>query len=106
MEQSKRRRKRSDRMYVVYELEVRGLTYIGITVRSHSTALKSVWARWQKHKSRSRTEDKGWPLYKAIARYGADAFEYRVVETLRGRAAAYGREREIIRERKPKLNLA
>lgn len=104
--QIKRRRKRCDRCYVIYELKVKNLCYIGITARSHSTAHKSVWARWRKHQSRCRSEQKAWPLYDAMRKYGSDAFEYTVVETLRGRASAYAREREIIRERRPRLNLA
>ena len=104
--QNKRRRKRCDRSYVVYELRVGKLSYIGITARTHSTPNKSVWARWRKHQSRCRSEQKSWPLYEAMRKYGVEAFEYSVVETMRGRAAAYAREREIIRERKPRLNLA
>jgi hypothetical protein len=41
-----------------------------------------------------------------MRKYGVEAFEYSVVETLRGRAAAYAREREIIRDLNPQLNLA
>jgi hypothetical protein len=104
--QTKRRRKRCDRSYVVYELQVGRLTYIGITAKTRSTPLKSVWDRWQKHQSRCRNEQKAWPLYDAMRRFGVEAFEYRVVETMRGRSVAYAREREIIRERKPRLNLA
>ena len=104
--ETKRRRRRCDRSYVVYELRVGKLSYIGITARTRSTALKSVWDRWQKHQSRCRNEQKAWPLYDAMREYGVEAFDYSVVETLRGRAAAYAREREIIRERKPRLNLA
>lgn len=103
---TKRRAKRKDRTHVVYQLEVRGMLYIGITVKSRSTPLRSVWDRWQKHQSRARMEDKSWPLYKAIRKYGAEAFSYSVVEVVRGKALAHQREREIIREVKPKLNLA
>jgi hypothetical protein len=106
IEKTQRRRKRQDRSYVVYELRVSGLSYIGITARTRSTPLRSVWDRWQKHQSRCRNENKAWPLYEAMRKYGAESFEYSVVETLRGRQNAYAREREIIRDRKPKLNLA
>jgi hypothetical protein len=51
-------------------------------------------------------EDKAWPLYKAIRKYGAEAFTYTVVEVVRGKALAHQRERELIREIQPKLNLA
>lgn len=104
--QVKRRKKRTDRSYVVYELRVGKLAYIGITAKTRSTPLKSVWDRWQKHQSRCRNEDKAWPLYAAMRKHGAEAFDYTVVEVLRGRLPAYAREREIIRERKPQLNLA
>lgn len=102
----KRRAKRKDRTHVVYQLEVGGMLYIGITVKSRSTPLRSVWDRWQKHQSRARMEDKSWPLYKAIRKYGAEAFTYTVVEVVRGKALAHQREREIIREVNPVLNLA
>jgi hypothetical protein len=100
------RKKRSDRTHVVYQLECQGLLYIGITVKSRSTPLRSVWDRWQKHQSRARMEDKAWPLYQAIRKYGADAFTYSVVEVLRGKSLAHSRERELIREIQPQLNLA
>ena len=106
METKTRRRKRCDRCYVVYELEVQGLNYIGITVRSRSTALASAKDRFKKHCSRLRSENKSWPLYTALRKHGVDSVTIRVVETLRGRAAAYSREREIIAERNPVLNLA
>lgn len=102
----KRRAKRKDRTHVVYQLEVQGMLYIGITAKSRSTPLRSVWDRWQKHQSRARQEEKSWPLCVAIRKYGAEAFSYSVVEVVRGKALAHQREREIIREVKPKLNLA
>ena len=106
MEQKTRRRKRCDRSYVIYQLQVNDQIYIGITARTQSTALKSVCDRWKKLQSRCRSEQKSWPLYNAMRKYGVEAFEYSVVETLRGRAAAYAREREIIRDLNPQLNLA
>jgi hypothetical protein len=100
------RKKRCDRTHIVYQLEVNGLCYIGITAKTMSTVNKSVNSRFLKHVSRCRTEDKSWPLYKAMRKYGAEAFSVSVVETVRGKAAAHQRERELIREFEPQLNLA
>ena len=100
------RKKRSDRTHIVYQLEVRGMLYIGITAKTESTVNKSVHSRFMKHVYRSRTEDKSWPLYKAMRKYGVEAFTVTVLETMRGKALAHAREREIIREVQPKLNLA
>ena len=59
---------------------------------------------WQKHVRRALTEGKDWKLCIAIRKYGPDNFNVGVLEVVRGKAAAHVRERELIRERKPKLN--
>ena len=45
-----------------------------------------------------------WPLCISIREYGVEAFEYGVLETIRGRRPAHARERELIREFNPTLN--
>ena len=96
------RKKRNDRNYILYELRVDNQTYIGLTVAVGRAFLKSVKIRVQKHISRALVENKDWTLCKAIQE--ADTIQYNVIEVIRGRKAAYSRERELIAEYEPELN--
>ena len=96
------RKKRSDRNYILYQLTVDEQTYIGLTVAFGRAFLRSVKVRVQKHRSRALVENKDWSLCKAIQ--DAESIEYSVLEVVRGRKAAYQRERELIAEYKPELN--
>ena len=100
------RKKRSDRTHAIYQIEIRGMIYIGITAKTCSTIKRSVELRFRKHVNRAITENKSWPLCKAIRKYGIEDAALYILETVRGKAAAHQREREIIRELNPKLNLA
>jgi hypothetical protein len=106
IKQTKFRKKRSDRTHIIYELVCNGQSYIGITAKTYPTVNASVISRFKKHTFRARTEDKQWPLYKTMRKFGPDAFEIFILETLRGKAAAHAREVELIREMQPALNLA
>lgn len=101
---NRKRKSRSDRKHVIYSLSVNGLEYIGVTYVDKSAVSKSVIRRWQKHVRRALTENKDWTLCKAIRKYGPDAFDVCYYEVVRGKTEAHHRERELIRERKPKLN--
>ena len=96
------RKKRNDRNYVLYALSVDGKSYIGLTVAIGRAFLKSVKIRVQKHRSRALVENKDWSLCNAIK--DAELIEYAVIEVIRGRKAAYQRERELIAEFQPELN--
>jgi hypothetical protein len=96
------RKKRNDRNYVLYQLTVDNQTYIGLTVALGSAIVRSVKIRVQKHISRAFKENKEWSLCEAIR--GADSIQYSVLEVIRGRKAAYSRERELIAEFQPELN--
>jgi hypothetical protein len=96
------RKKRNDRNYILYELRVDNQTYIGLTVAVGRAFLKSVKVRVQKHISRAFVESKDWTLCEALR--NADHIEYNVIEVVRGRKAAYSRERELIAEYSPELN--
>jgi hypothetical protein len=96
------RKKRNDRNYVLYALSVDGKSYIGLTVAVGRAFLKSVKVRVQKHRSRALVENKDWSLCNAIK--DAELIEYAVIEVVRGRKAAYQRERELIAEFQPELN--
>ena len=101
---NRKRKSRSDRKHVIYSLSVNGLEYIGVTYVDKSAVSKSVIRRWQKHVRRALTENKDWTLCKAIRKYGPDAFDVCYYEVVRGKTEAHHRERELICERKPKLN--
>ena len=102
-----KRKKRSDRTHILYEIVVAGrFSYIGLTVKSQSTINKSVTLRLKKHFERARNEDKNWPLYSAIKKYGTDKVSISVVEVVRGKLNAHKKEVELIKTLKPKLNLA
>jgi hypothetical protein len=96
------RKKRNDRNYVLYRLYIDGQEYIGLTVSVGRAFLRSVKVRVQKHISRSKVENKDWTVCNALR--DADVVEYEVLEVVRGRKAAYQRERELIAEYQPELN--
>jgi len=100
------RKIRSDCNYIIYEaVSETGENYIGLTRKSESTVNKSVLERWRKHKSRARNENRLWALYVYLKTGGLDLlWEHRVLEIVRGRKAAYAREREIVKELAPTLN--
>lgn len=103
----KARKKRNDRTHVIYEIVVGKKNYIGITAKTQTTVLRSVKVRFQKHAERARNERHvQWPLYIAIRKYGIENATITILETVRGKAAAHTLEVELIKTRKPKLNLA
>ena len=100
------RKIRSDCNYVIYEaVDERGENYVGLTRKSESTVARSVKERWRRHLSRARNENRLWALYVYLKTGGLDlAWEHRVLEVVRGRKAAYARERELVKELRPSLN--
>jgi hypothetical protein len=96
------RRKRSDRNYILYRLYIDNQEYIGLTVSVGRAFLRSVKVRVQKHMSRANVENKDWTVCEALR--NADVIEYEILEVVRGRKAAYSRERELIAEYQPELN--
>jgi hypothetical protein len=99
------RKKRTDRTHIIYELRVNGLSYIGVTAKTASTINKSVLARAAKHYYRAHSEAKDWLLCTALRSVASkNDIEVLVHETLRGKAAAHVRERELIKLINPELN--
>ena len=96
------RKKRNDRNYVLYRVTADGDEYIGLTVAVGRAFLRSVKVRVQKHMSRAKVENKDWKFCEALR--WSDSVEYEVLEVIRGRKAAYQRERELIRRYRPELN--
>lgn len=99
----KRRKKRSDRNHIIYELSIGHLSYIGMTHVS-LTPTKALRRRWLKHVGRAMRENKDWKLCKAIRKYGPDKFSTRIVKIVRGKENAHKIERELIRKLSPSLN--
>ena len=99
------RKKRSDRTHIVYELNVLGLTYIGVTAKTESTALKSVKTRAAKHFYRAKTEGKNWLLCEALRQLDRkEDIVVRVLAVTRGKAEGHKLEVELRRQHEPALN--
>jgi hypothetical protein len=100
------RKRRNDRNYVLYQISAEGTgdTYIGLTVSTGRAFLRSVKVRIQKHLSRANRESKDWSIYQFIRENSEVKLQYEVLEVVRGRKAAYQRERQLIAEYQPTLN--
>jgi len=98
------RKKRTDRTHIIYMIESGTDFYIGVTAKTQSTVKKSVLVRCNKHIYRMRSEDKSWMLYETMRERGTDSFTVRVLDVVRGKAAAHNLERSLIRSMKPNLN--
>lgn len=99
------RKKRADRTHIVYELNVLGLTYIGVTAKTESTVLKSVKARAAKHFYRAKTEAKNWLLCEALRQLNDKSeIVVRVLAVTRGKAEGHKLEVQLRREHEPALN--
>jgi len=100
-----KRKTRTDRNHAIYVITnvLTEQQYIGVTVCSGSMK-KALKVRMQKHVRRALTENKDWALCKNIREFGVEAFTYGLVETLRGKAVAHARERELTKVYNPELN--
>lgn len=100
------RKRRCDSTYLVYVITntVTQEQYIGITVRNPGGIYKTLRRRIQKHVQRALAESKCWTLCQSIRDHGPEAHTFGFLESVRGRAAAYTRERELIALHQPQLN--
>jgi len=99
------RAKRNDRNHIIYSIVGPEGHYVGVTAKTESTVLKSVRARVAKHYYRAKTETKSWALCDLLRSYSSkEDIDVRVLEIVRGKAAAHQRERELIREQNPFYN--
>jgi len=97
------RKRRNDRNYVLYRVSGGDETYIGLTVARGRAFYRSVKTRVNQHISRAMNENKDWTMCKFL-RETDETIYYEVLEVVRGRKAAYSRERELIAELSPSLN--
>lgn len=99
------RAKRNDRNHIIYSIVGPEGHYVGVTAKTETTVLKSVRARVAKHWYRARTETKSWALCELLRSYtDKEQIDVRVLEIVRGKAAAHARERELIRAQNPFYN--
>jgi hypothetical protein len=101
---TRKRKRRTDRKHVIYELVVAGKSYIGMTHVSKGSPDHSVYRRFRKHVNRALTEGRDWTLCKAIRKHGPDKFEVFILAVVRGKTPAHNLERELIRNLEPTLN--
>jgi len=102
----KKRKRRSDRTHLVYQLTntVTGEIYIGITVVTGKAYNRSLNERWKRHVSRAKHEDKCWSICESIREHGEKVFRKQILEKIRGKAQAHKRETELIHLLRPELN--
>lgn len=100
------RKRRNDTTHYIYCITntVTGEQYVGITVKNVGGVRKTLKRRIQKHCQRALAENKSWTLCNSIRQHGAESFTYGLLETVRGRALAHVRERELINTHEPALN--
>lgn len=101
------RKRRADRNHVIYRItcSVTGATYVGITVAKGRAYQASARTRWDGHVRHAIREGRPYPLHAAIREHGPEAFKVDVLDVVRGKGAAHKRERELIAELAPSLNV-
>lgn len=102
-----KRKKRSDRNHVIYCITnlLTKEQYVGLTALSYKgNVMRTLKRRMQKHLQRALAEDKNWGLCENLRVYGAENFEYGVLEIVRGKTQAHQRETYLINNFNPKLN--
>jgi len=102
----KKRKRRSDRTHLIYQLtnEITGEIYIGVTVVTGKAYNRSLNERWKRHVSRATHETKCWSICESIRTHGDRVFRKQILEKIRGKAQAHKRETELIHLLRPSLN--
>lgn len=100
-----KRKRRNDCNHAVYVITNTATNeqYVGVTVVAGSVK-KNLRVRMQKHIRRALTENRDWALCQNIRKHGVESFTYGLLDVVRGRAAGYALERELIRIHNPILN--
>ena len=103
------RKPRSDRKHIIYSIQYESYCgdideYVGVTVVNNGNVWASFNKRWMAHIRAAKQLKKKWKLSEAIREHGVNAFDFEILETVRGKELAHKVERSIIRERKPSLN--
>ena len=100
------RKKRSDRNHLIYLITCvpTSKQYIGVTVMKGVAKKRTLNQRWKAHCYKALTLRENWALPKAIRKYGADNFTVEILETIRGKEAAFAAEAQLINELCTELN--
>ena len=101
-----KRKKRSDRNHIIYQLTntVNGEKYIGVTVVTGRAYLKSLRSRWIRHIYKATKAMAQYPISESIREYGEQAFTREILTKVRGKKNAFEMESQLINEIRPKLN--
>jgi len=104
---SRKRKVRTDRNHVIYLITclVTGERYIGITAMPSRSVAYALKRRWQKHMHHAFTELRPYLLHEAFRTHGAENFTIELLEKVRGKADAHAREKVLIAELAPELNV-
>lgn len=105
------RKRRSDRYHLIYLLTApSGERYVGVTFvrgdsRSRKARSRSAAARFKAHCRNALVYGHQTFLCSAIREFGAEAIVMEVLEVVRGKQEVHDRERALIVELKPELNM-
>ena len=105
------RKRRKDRYHVIYQLtSPEGDRYVGVTfLRGDSRSMKarnrSAEARFKAHCRNALDYDHKTLLCEAIRECGPDAFTKDILAVIRGKKETHQKERELIAEIMPELNM-
>ena len=100
------RKRRNDRNHVIYQITApNGDRYIGITFVRGRAFKRSAKIRWEAHVRNALDYGRDNLLSLSIREHGVENFSREILEVVRGKKATHERERELIAEFKPELNM-
>ena len=100
------RKRRNDRNHVIYQITApNGDRYIGITFVRGRAFKRSAKIRWEAHMRNALDYGRENLLSISIREHGAENFRREILEVVRGKKATHTRERELIAEMRPELNM-
>ena len=100
------RKRRNDRNHVIYQLTApNGDRYLGVTFARRRAWKRSAKIRWEAHVRNAIDYNRQNLLSIAIREHGAENFTREVLEIVRGKQNAHDRERELISQVHPELNM-
>tara|TARA_B100000900_G_scaffold406804_1_gene418406 strand:- start:1560 stop:1916 length:357 start_codon:yes stop_codon:yes gene_type:complete len=104
---TKRRKRRTDRNHVIYQiLNVHtGERYIGMTYARGRAFLKSAKARWTAHQYNALVDKRDTLFYDNVRKHGVGAFKVSVVKVVRGKKECHAEETQLIKTAQPELNM-
>lgn len=98
------RKKRCDRLHLIYSITIGQEVYIGLTAKTQRTVQLSLRSRINKHLYRCRSQSLNWKLYSTMRSVDTADMQVQLLHVIRGKAPAHLLERELIRNLQPSLN--